>query len=288
MKNLLELTAGPAYEEMIRSTHDLPFQYGPYGEGFCCTAGMWVGSLGKLDPIPEADPELVKQMAPLPNEPFVTLDWSLPLTAEGQTLLFRRIKQTFYRVTGMVPLHQKRKYRMNADELNRNRNLVSVFSQIQGHLRARLGDAEADKWVADVESGVSRDEDLLNLMQLRPPLFSLSMLLSQQRRAKTDLQEVELKRVEKVESQRQEVLSAQWNYFVTNLEADYAAMERVHAAPQQVRQRLHVKQVSNQAKHVALAEQACTGYQDRRFLCFFVIATQVVPQICRRVIPDFP
>ncbi|CAK9079619.1 unnamed protein product, partial [Durusdinium trenchii] len=251
VKNLLEATDAQAFEELVRSARDIPFQYGAFGEGFCCSPGLWLNSCGRLDPCPEQDPELAKQLSPLPHEPFVTLDWKLPLDAQGQLILFRRVKFTFERVTGLIPLHQKRKYRMNSEELNRVRNMVALFSQILPHLRARLGDDDANKWQVDVETGMGRDDDILNLMQLRPTVFSLSMLLSHQRQAKEDMRESEKRKVETVETQRKEVLTAQWNYFLAALERDYAQMEQVHAAPAQVRQRLHVKQVAHQAKIVA-------------------------------------
>ena len=73
--------------------------------------GMFIGSVAKLDPL---DPEMdTISPQPLPHESFITLDWTLPLSAEGQRLLFTRVRKTFDRVTGMVPTHLKKKIQVD-------------------------------------------------------------------------------------------------------------------------------------------------------------------------------
>ena len=255
MRNLLESTTQEALDEMVKSTHDLAFNYGPFGEGFCSTPGMWLGSVAKLEPSLGVDPEVVPQ--PLPNEPYVTLSWDLEMTPDAQVCLFKRIRNVFDRVTGMVPTQQKKKYRMNPEELKRARDLVVLYSQIEGHLQSRLSKEDFQSWRGDVE------KDLLNLLQLRPACFSMSMLLSYQQQAKKDNQDIEMKEVELVEQQKQEVTAAQWAYFTAALKSDQAILDKVSAAPLQVRQRLHVKQVHHRQKVVGAAEKACQGYQDR-------------------------
>ena len=264
VRNLLEATAPAAFEEMLRSTHDLPFAMGPFGEGFCALAGVWLHSTAKLDAV-LVDPEMQKaQSTPLPNESYVTLNWDLEMTPESQALLFKRIRCIFDRVTGRVPVHQKKKYRMTTEELMKTRNLVVLFTQIHGHLSGRLSPVELRSWEIDVEKGSGRDEDLVHLMNLRPPCFAMSMLLSYQHQAKKDNEDVEMKRVELVEQQKQEVVAAQWAYFDAALKQDHALLEKVSAAPLQVRQRLHIKQVNHRQKVVVAAEKACQGFQDDR------------------------
>ncbi|CAK9079166.1 unnamed protein product [Durusdinium trenchii] len=229
VKHLLQSTSPEAFGQMISSTHDLPFNQGPYGEGFCSMPGMFIGSVAKLDPL---DPEMdTISPQPLPHESFITLDWTLPLSAEGQRLLFTRVRKTFDRVTGMVPTHLKKKYRLTTEELLRMRNLVALFSQISGNIQSRTTPEEFGQWISDVESGLGRDEDLLHLIHRRPQTFSMSMLLSHQDKAKDDLQETERKKTELVETQRQEVVAAQFRYFCTALEQDHTLMETVQKAP---------------------------------------------------------
>lgn len=261
MKNLLNSTAPDAFKELLRSTHDLPFSHGPFGEAFCAVGAMFIGSVGKLESM-DAEYDSM-QPQPLPHEAFITIDWQLSMTPEAQTLLFRRVRITFDRVTGMVPQNLKKRYRMGTEELLRVRNMVVIFSQILGHLRARLSTEEVARWIEDVETGMGRDEDLMHLLHRRPNVFSLSMLLSHQEKASEDLQELERKKVEQVECQRQEVLAAQWKYFCAALEKDQEGLTIVQRAPAQVRQKLHVKQVAHRGKAIAAAEAACAGYQER-------------------------
>ena len=142
------------------------------------------------------------------------------------------------------------------------RNLVALFSQISGNIQSRTTPEEFGQWISDVESGLGRDEDLLHLIHRRPQTFSMSMLLSHQDKAKDDLQETERKKTELVETQRQEVVAAQFRYFCTALEQDHTLMETVQKAPAAVKQKLHVKQVAHRSKLIAAAESACSNYQD--------------------------
>ena len=260
VKNLIENTCQAAFDHLVQSTHDIPFAFGPYGESFCQIGFMFLGSVGKLDPA-ALDPEL--QAGPLPNEPFISIDWNLPMTEEAQTMLFKRVRTSFDRVSWMVPMHQRKKYRMTVDELSRTRNMVALFCQLHAHMKANLSEAMVQKWVHDVQEGLNRDEDLLQLMHSRPTQFAMSMLLSEQDHAKKNMEDFEIKKVEKVQQQRLEVANAQWNFFKAALEQDQGLIKKVQAAPRQVRQRLHVKQVAHRSKMIATGEQGCLRYQER-------------------------
>lgn len=119
-----------------------------------------------------------------------------------------------------------------------------------------------ESWVREVQEGeFGRDEDLVNLMNHRPESFSVSMLLSEQQAAKSNLQSSEAKKTERVEKQRQEVTDAQWKFFQAALEQDHDEMEKVKSAPASVRQLLHAKQVQHRTKLISSANSACVGYQ---------------------------
>ena len=261
MKYLIENTCQSAFDELLRSTHDVPFGFGPFGEQFLSLQAMFVGSVGKLEPM-SVDPEALS--GPLPNEPHIALDWNLPMVAEAQTMLFCRVRAAFDRVSWMIPVAQRKRYRLTLEELHRHRNMVVLFCQILGHMRTQLGSTEVDQWVHDVQSGLARDEDLLNLLHTRPPTFAMSMLISQQDRAKKHMEDFESKKVEQVAKEREQVTVAQWNFFQAALKQDWANIEKVSAAPKQVRQRLHVKQVGHRAKLIKIGESGCSAYQDRR------------------------
>ena len=260
VRNLLEFTCADAFSEMLASTHDLPFGLGCFGEAFCTNGNMFLGSTWKSDGLDDAEGS---KPEPLPNESFVPLDWTLPMTPEAQKILFKRIRATFNRVTSMIPTNQKKKYRMTGEDLIRCRTMVVVFTQILGNLRSRLSSDDVSSWISEVENGMGKDEDLLQLIHQKPRVFSLSMLLSHQDQAKQDMHDEEKKKVELCELQRQEVVSAQWKYFVMALKQDHETMEVVRAAPALVRSKLHVKQVAHRSKMVGAAESACSGYQDR-------------------------
>ncbi|CAK9075226.1 unnamed protein product, partial [Durusdinium trenchii] len=244
VKNLLDATGAAALSEMQQSVHDFAFSYGPFGDQFCQLPFIYVGSTAKLDPI-NAQDAASDAPQPLPREPFCSLDWDLQLSEEGQFFLFRRVRTTFNRVTGLVPMAQKKRYRMSPDELFRVRNLIAFFQQIVGHLRARLDESDVREWIEEVTCGLSRDEDLQHLVNLRPPNFSLSMLLSQQQQARKSMEVAEQEKMEAVAQQRQEVQEAQWTYFKTALAKDHDAISRVSGAPAAIRQRLHAKQVKH-------------------------------------------
>ena len=265
VKNLFENTCQGAFEQLLKSTHDVPFAFGPYGESFCALQAMFIGSVGKLEPQAVADVDREALCNPLPNEPHMTIDWTLPLTPEAQTLLFCRVRSAFDRVSWMIPATQKKKYRLSPEELNRHRNMVALFSQLIGHLRTQLPPEQVESWITDVREGVARDEDLLNLLHLRPPSFAMSMLLSEQDRAKRNMEDIESKKVELVAKQREEATQAQWSFFVAALKQDQGNIEKVQSAPRQVRQRLHVKQVAHRSKMVKSAETGCLNYQDTSF-----------------------
>ena len=232
---------------------------GPFGEQFGSNAFLFVNSTVYLESVGPGDDADVP--GPLPNEPFISLDWKLVLTEAGQEMLFTRVRRVFDKTTAMVPAAHKKKYRLSAEELLRMRNLVALFDQISGHLASRLPPSAVEEWKIDVSSGSKRDEDLLSIFTTKPARFALSMLVSEQQKAKMDMEETEQKRVETKEMQRQEVQAAQWTYFKGALQRDQEKLLVVQAAPKLVKQKLHAKTVAHRARQAADGEAACKAYQ---------------------------
>ena len=259
MKNFLEKTSGPAFEVLLASTHDINWNAGPFGESFGSHSFLFLNSSVNLESGGGFDDPDAAQ--PLPNEPCISLDWALPLTESGQEMLFLRIRKSFDSTTAMVPAGHKKKYRHSAEELVRLRNVVALFDQIRPHLSSRLSPAAMDEWIMDVRSGPKRDSDLLAIITLKPARFALSMLPSEQHKAKHDLEENEQKKVETKELQRQEVTAAQWSYFQGALARDQERLSVVHQAPRLVKQKLHAKTVAHRARQAAEGEAACKAYQ---------------------------
>lgn len=244
------------------STHDLSWNFGPYGEGFGTYSFLFLGSQSQLEAAQPMDDDV---SAPLPNEPCISIDidWTLPMTASAQELLFSRIRSSFDKTTGTIPVGQKKKYRLTAEELLKLRNLCVLFDQVAGHLKSRLLPDQFLQWCNDMRTTSKRDEDFSCLIVARPPRFPLSMLPSQQEAAKVDMREVEQKKIEDKEAQQKEVLQAQWQFFCGALKRDHSKLEIVQAAPRLVRQKLHAKQVLHRSHQAKEGERACKGYQDR-------------------------
>lgn len=243
----------------MASTHDVHWNAGPFGEGFGSNAFLFVNSTVNLESVGPGDDAEVP--GPLPNEPFISWDWNLVLTEAGQEMLFTRVRNTFDKTTSMVPAAHKKKYRLSPEELLRVRNLVALFDQIQGHLASRISPSAFEEWKIDVQSGSKRDEDLLSIFTTKPARFALSMLLSEQQKAKVDMVEAEQRKVETKEMQRQEVQAAQWAYFKGALQRDQEKLLIVQAAPKLVKQKLHAKTVAHRARQAADGETACKAYQ---------------------------
>ncbi|CAK9005910.1 Uncharacterized protein SCF082_LOCUS8794 [Durusdinium trenchii] len=228
VRGLLEATSPAAFDVLTQSTHDAAWAQGPFGEAFVALPFIYLGSVGKLEKEIGGPNACLESM---PNEPYVTLDWSLPMSEKGQIYFFNRVRSSFDRLTLTVSLAQKKRYRQSPEELMQTRNLVVLFSQIVDHMQTRLPPDEIAKWIKEVQCGPGRDEDLLHLIHMRPATFSLSMLLSRQNQARQDLHELELKKVEAVEIQRQEVTAAQWKFFQSALQSDQAIIDRARQAP---------------------------------------------------------
>ena len=256
----MEKTSPKAFDVLLRSTHDNLWNQGPFGEIFGTYAFAFLGSVCPHESVSMVDAE--ELAAPLPNEPSVSIDWNLVMSEDAQLLFFQRVKTMFDRTTMNLPAHQRKKYRLNGEELLKVRNMVVLFVQVYPHLKTRVVEDTAAAWWTDVGSNSHRDEDLQSLIQLRPPRFALSMLQSEQEVAKKDLLETEQKKVSDKEVQRMEVTTAQWNFFKGALERDQSKMATLKDAPRLMKQKLHAKQVAHRARQASQGETACKGYQD--------------------------
>ena len=258
VRNFFNRTGREAYDVLVSSTHDIAWSYGPFGENFGTYQVAFMGSTWNLEsgqPMEEDTP------TPLPNEPCVTIEWTLPMTESAQCMLFKRIMHQWNRSTASFPVPMKKKYRMSAEEIQKVRNLMVLADQLLPHLHARMSPDKAKQWENDIVSSTKRDADLMNLLTSRPPRFAVSMLASEQEFAMRDHIEAEERKVQEKEMQQAEVLAAQWSYFKGALQRDHGKLEQAQAAPRLVRHKLHGKTVSHRAKQAAQGEEACKGYQ---------------------------
>ena len=71
VRNWMDRTCPKAFDEVLRSTHDLPFNLGPFGEAFALSGSCFLGSKANL----EAFPDSVD--GPCPNEAFWEVTWHI-------------------------------------------------------------------------------------------------------------------------------------------------------------------------------------------------------------------
>lgn len=259
VRNLFSKTAASAFNVLLMSTHDISWNYGPFGETVASYPFIFMGSVCSLESGPPHDDEMA---APLAHEPTISIDWNLPMTESAQCMLFKRILSHWNKTTSSFPTAMKKKYRMSAEEMQKVRNLMVLADQLLPHMQSRMSSEKAKEWESNVLFSTKQDGDLQCLLNHRPPRFAMSMLASQQEFAKRDHQEAEQKKVQDKEVQQAEVDAAQFKFFCGALKRDHSKMELVQAAPRLVRQRLHSKSVAHRAKLAAEGESACKGYQE--------------------------
>ena len=199
VSNWVDKTSPEAFTIVVDSSHDEPFDLGPYGEPFALLPFVWVGSTVSL----RADSQSV--LEPLADELFIVVDWLLPLTEQGQTMLFKRVGCEFGRATACIPTKHKNKYRMQDTEILKIRNLIAFFCQWRAYLEQRLSKGEVDSYASDLENNSSRDDDLASLINARPIKASLSMLASQVSAAKRAMTEKEQRMCAQVDKERLQV-----------------------------------------------------------------------------------
>lgn len=261
VKNFFNKTSSEAFGILVSTTHDIAWNLGPFGENFGSMQYAFMGSSVPLESGPPLEDDSTP--TPLPHEPSISIDWSLPMTESAQVMLFQRIVTHWERMTSSFPVAMKKKYRMGGEEVLKTRNMLVLANQLMPHLRSRMSPESFEEFRKDVVSNSKRDGDLHSLLMSRPSRFSMSMLVSEQENAKRDQLDAENKKIEETLAQKADVDAAQWSYFCGALKRDHSKMETVQSAPRLVRQRLHAKQVAHRTRLAAEGEAACRGYQDR-------------------------
>ena len=104
VKHWLEKTCTDAFDVVESSTHDLAFSMGAFGETVASYPFLFLGSTASGL---SANPACT--LKPLDHEAFFTIDYKLPMTDLGQTMLFRRIQSNFVRETSIIPAQHKKK-----------------------------------------------------------------------------------------------------------------------------------------------------------------------------------
>ncbi|CAE7238938.1 unnamed protein product [Symbiodinium sp. CCMP2592] len=255
VQNWFERTCDEALAVVLQSTHDLAFSYGCFGESFSLCNFAFLGSAANLMASETAD----LTMRPLDKEPFVSVDWRLPMTASAQVLLFKRVQEQFNRTTTGIPVNQRKKYRLTSEDLVKLRNCCVLFEQCFHFLEAQVG-SEAVSWRESFING--HDEDWRVLLDVRPSTVALSMLQSVQEKARETLLQKENIAMKDVEDQRQQVLEAEWKLFCSGLKKDQETVKLASDAPRQVKMLQHAREVEQRKSQAADGLKAASGYQE--------------------------
>lgn len=122
-----------------------------------------------------ASPACAKE--PQPNEPFITIDWTLELTPFGQALLFKKNRTYFDKLTSAVEAERKKDYRWPSDENLVNRNIAALFDQFKPHMMTRLPEAVVLEYEHHlINTGFKDDDFAVAWLQQKLHCFLLGKL----------------------------------------------------------------------------------------------------------------
>ena len=189
------------------------------------------------------------------------VDWSLPMSEDAQVIFFKKVRFTFNRATVGIPVSQRKKYRLNAEQMLQVRNLCCLFAQIWPSLSTKLPPDESSK-IEKAFIETAGDDDFAPLLISRPPRIALSMLKSQKEQAARQERQKQDMIHSDLQSQRDAVQSAQWAYFCTALEQDQATLSKISQVPAKVKSKLHAKTVARRQAQAEAGQKAVCGYQD--------------------------
>ena len=256
IKHWLERTAPKAKAEVMESLKDSPFAFGPWGEPLSVMSFLFLQSSVDLLAVEDCG------LTPGTNEASISVDWNLPMSPEGQELLFRRIRLTFEKATAIIdnPMDKKR-YRLGEEELTDLRNLMCLYSQIRAFCSTRLGTFE--EFHKGVTTGNSRDHELRELLEQRPRSFSVSMLASAQKQALEAVRAAEEGATMEVESERLKVRDARWSFFQGALERDQAILRQIKSAPEKIQALRHRKQMAWRLAQAKSGEKIVRSYMEK-------------------------
>ena len=104
IRRWMEQTDPLAESVVEKSTQDMAYRDGPWGETFPGYLFIFVGSKS------DTTCNVYCQLCPMDGEAYAEIDWSLELSGPAQIMLFHRIKAAFDMDTSIVDTKDKPKY----------------------------------------------------------------------------------------------------------------------------------------------------------------------------------
>lgn len=111
IKNWLEHTADAVIQLVTKHLDSIQWKFCAFSEKMLRLPYLWVDSVMTLPASTESVPQ-----GHLPGERTLGIDWRLPLSAAGQTLLYHRVIADYTRTTGGLDAADRRRYRKSEQE----------------------------------------------------------------------------------------------------------------------------------------------------------------------------
>ena len=265
VRNWLERCSDAAWNEVMKSQHDFPFNLGPFGEVFATNFRCFADSV-----VATHTADSTCDLVPMQSETYILIDWKLPLTGYAQTLLTKRMRHDFAGQTSCVPIASKKKYRKVGDELQSLCNCMALWVQLKPHVETKLPAHEVAAWEHALTIGNVKDDDLTYILEARPAMLSLGMLPSQRELAQRAVSDRDQSICVEVESQRLDVRNAKFNYLKTALERDHLTITTAKGLPAKVKIMEHRKGVQARQKQAEKGERAVLGYCNKYLKTIYI------------------
>jgi len=255
IKHWMELTGDGARSQVQTALRDNPFQYGPWGETLSVLKPLFLKSVMNMASIPQS----ATSMSPLEGEATITLDWTLPMDEWSQEILFQRIRLHFDKATAIVMESQdRRRYRMNEQDLMNLRNLVCLWKQVREFLKTRIPNFE--DLDSAIKTGNTMDQELQGVLEQRPHQFAVSFLPQAQQAAMETVKKQEEVVTMEVQKQRQELRDCKWKYFKAALLRDQELLATIQAAPKRLEALRHRKHMHWKVEQSQQGERVVNAY----------------------------
>ena len=282
IKHWLECTSEKSKVVVQNHEHEIAWQYGAFSEQTAHENMIFIGSSANLSPLPDST------LSPLQDEPYITPEYKLQLCAppgkgpDAQEWIFTRIVNQFMTDTAIVPVAQKKKYRLSHDMLVTVRNIMVFVAQCYDHLLMHLPAKEVDALISELTSGFRADNDWLEILESRPAKFSVSMLKSKRQAAQSALQAQSQAALATVHKEQGEVRSAKWKLYKSQLARDQLRLTSISKVPRTVSIALHKKAIEWKKEQAKLGSVAVKNYKEE----FLATAAVDSVKFVRSVIDD--
>ena len=244
---------------------------------------LWIGSEvdeAKLGAAGSAASFNCTEGAPKDDENYIMINWSLPLQAAGQEMVFLRWAGDFEKATMNVKASQHSKYRKSYDELHELRLIAGFWQSAASFFEKELGAEDFLMLKADVMNRESWDNEFLRVIKSKPKKMSLSMLPTYRALVIEALDQRQASITAEVDDQRNDVLVALMKYFASAIQRDWERMSSVPIAIKEAATLYHESHQTWLEQEAAKGEKGVGWWLDRNMSINFISkATQAAKPV---------